>query len=339
VTTRASSGPRSAPPRYEGAYEGARVLVLGGAGFIGRWVARSVSIAGAKVTCAARHPESAREILATYGVRGEVAPVDLREPEAVRSLFRNVRPAVTFNLSGYGVDRSEQDEALAWRINDELVEEIASHVEAFGDPTWRGTPLIHAGSALEYGPIGGDLEESVVAHPTTTYGRSKLAGTQRLVERCRPASVTARLFTVYGPGEHAGRLLPSLMVATQAGAHIPLSLGLQRRDFTYVEDVADGLLRLALLQNADDRIVNLATGRLHSVREFADEAAAVLGIPEGVLEFGALPTRPDEMPHDAVAVERLRRLIGWTPSTSIADGVARAASVLRSLEREATPRA
>jgi nucleoside-diphosphate-sugar epimerase len=100
-----------------------------------------------------------------------------------------------------------------------------------------------------------------------------------------------------------------------------LTEGLPRRDFTYVEDVSDGLLRLGLVSGSSEPVVNLATGRLTEVRDFVKTAAAILGIPVANLRFGAIPTRPGEMVHDPVALERLERLLGWTPSVAIAEGI------------------
>jgi nucleoside-diphosphate-sugar epimerase len=134
----------------------------------------------------------------------------------------------------------------------------------------------------------------------------------------------ARLFTVFGPGEHPGRLLPSLQAAAASGGAVALTAGRQRRDFTYVEDVAEGLLRLAVSGVRPGEVVHLATGRLTSVREFAESAASVLGIDRQSLRFGALPDLPEEMWQDDVDVERLRALTGWAPETSISDGIRRA---------------
>jgi nucleoside-diphosphate-sugar epimerase len=150
------------------------------------------------------------------------------------------------------------------------------------------------------------------------------------VQRNELRGISARLFTVYGPGEHAGRLLPALLAARAASGPIELSAGLQRRDFTYVDDVAEGLLRLGLLpEPLAEGALNLATGRLASVRDFALAAAGVLGIDERRLQFGALPTRPEEMAHDPVSVRRLGDLVGWTPGTSIEEGVQRTVATAR----------
>ena len=70
-------------------------------------------------------------------------------------------------------------------------------------------------------------------------------------------------------------------------------------------------------------LVNLATGKLATVKEFIEIAARILLIPSERLMFGALPARPEEMAHSAVSVDRLRSLLGWVPDTSIAEGVRR----------------
>jgi UDP-glucose 4-epimerase len=133
--------------------------------------------------------------------------------------------------------------------------------------------------------------------------------------------VVARLFTVYGPGEHEGRLLPSLTAAADAGGDVELTEGLQKRDFTYAEDVAHGLLALGACPTSSGQIVNLATGRLLTVREFIERAGPVLGIDVSRLRFGAVSTRDDEMEHREVSVSLLESLIGWSPATGVADGV------------------
>lgn len=308
-------------------YRGLTAAVLGASGFIGRWVARALVESGAHVVLVARNaasiPESLRAPAAT------VLEADLSREASVRAVFDVVHPSIVFNLAGYGVDRGERDERLARTINADLPGWLANVLADNRQAGWTGQQLIHVGSALEYGEIGGDLSEGSQPNPTTLYGTTKLAGTLVVRRACAEYGVrglTARLFTVYGAGEHPGRLLPTLLDAASHGEPIPMSAGLQRRDFTYVEDVADGLLRLGGTDAAaPGEIVNLATGILTSVREFATDAARVLGISPERLHFGALPTRAEEMQHDPVSVGRLRELSGWVPSTPIAEGVRRTA--------------
>jgi len=96
---------------------------------------------------------------------------------------------------------------------------------------------------------------------------------------------------------------------------------LHQRDFVYVEDVAEGLLRLGMTTAPLGSVVNLATGRLTTIREFAETAADVLGMDRNRLKFGALPTREEEMAHMPVSTRKLAELSGWVPQTDIASGV------------------
>ena len=308
------------------AYRDREVLVLGASGFIGRWVARSLSQAGAKLRLVTRDAKRGQGLTSSYDIAGEWIEVDLADPCAASALIERTRPHVVFNLSGYGVARSERDEARANLLNRDLVGALAEALAQSTDGSWPGVRLIHTGSAFEYGRAGGDLNESTPAKPCTLYGETKLAGTRRLTEVCRAADLkgaTVRVFTVFGPGERTGRLLPSLMQIAESGAELEMTAGIQERDFTYVEDVAEGLLRVACSQAAPGAVINLATGRLTSVRRFVELAAGVLQISESQLRFAQLATGLEEMEHDPVNTALLQSLTHWRPATSIEQGVGR----------------
>ncbi len=306
-------------------------MVLGASGFIGRWVARALSAQKANLHLIVRNKAVAQRVFSEYDICGDIFELDLRTREAVEKLFLRIRPSITFNLAGYGVDREERDDVIAYQLNAHLVETICDVVAETRDSRWAGQDIIHVGSALEYGTIGGNLQEYETPRPTTSYGKSKLAGSSVLAQCCKDCGMkglTARLFTVYGPGEHEGRLLPSLMSAARTGRSLPLTAGEQRRDFTYVEDVAEGLLRLGLSTAGPGEIVNLATGSLTSVRAFAESAAGVLQIPLDRLQFGAIPVRAGEMSHSEVSVKRLRLLTSWVPPTQIEQGIQKTLNIV-----------
>jgi len=232
---------------------------------------------------------------------------------------------MTFNLAGYGVDRAERDRDEAFSLNAASVRLLCQSAVEHSD-IWDGLTLVHTGSALEYGEASGDLHEGTTPSPVTVYGQSKLEGTLAIQEACRATdlrAVVARLFTVYGAGEHDGRLLPSLLETARENRELPLTTGNQLRDFTYVEDVANGLLILGMIPAACGLIVNLATGKLLSVRDFALQTAQVLRLDGGLLGFGQLPGREEEMAHNPVNINRLTALTGWRPPSDIATGVER----------------
>lgn len=317
----------------------ARVMVFGASGFIGRWVAQALNACGARLYLPVRDPLAARELFHRHGIEGKPIEYDIEHGGSLLQLLQEVRPSIVFHLAGYGVDHGETGEQPAWRINAGFTGELARAVAGARDPHWPAQVLVHAGSALEYGAIDGDLAEDSEPNPTTTYGRSKLEGTRQIGQCCKEtgfAAVTARLFTVYGAGEHAGRLLPSLIEASHTDGVVPLTSGVQQRDFTYVENVAEGLLRLGLVpaETGSHTVVNLATGRLTPVRQFVETAAGLLSIPSIRLGFGLVPTRFTEMKHSAVSLRRLERLLAWRPETSIEEGIRQTLLLLKRPQME-----
>jgi nucleoside-diphosphate-sugar epimerase len=271
-------------------------------------------------------------ILSRHGVVATVCRVDVTDRSALGELLSDVRPHIVFNLVGYGVDPHERDSGVARAVNVELVRDLLDLVPRHGDPAWPGAQLVHTGSALEYGEVGGLLSEEREGQPTSDYGRTKLDGTRLILARAQQSTartLVARLFTVFGPGEHDGRLLPTLLEAARRTGRVALTSGSQLRDFTYVEDVARGLVQLAACTAPLPPLLNLATGRLASVREFITIAADELGIAPERLGFGDVPQRPEEIPHAVVTVDRLQAALSWSPATTIRDGVRATARFLR----------
>lgn len=325
---------------FDGAdrYTGARAMVFGATGFIGRHVSGALVRAAADVTLVGRDTATL-EAMIEAGLGGSMVVADICDDARVVAAVRQVRPHITFNLAGYGVDRAERDDALAERVNGRFPGVLCRVVADARDADWAGQALIHVGSQLEYGPIGGNLAEDSDAAPDTLYGRTKLAGTvslARCAKRHGLPALTARLFTVFGPGELDTRLFPSIRRAVETGQPLDMTDGLQRSDFTWIGDVAAGLLRLgvvpataggrtgvpALPDSRRGMVVNLASGRLLSVRDFAREAVTALGGAESLLRFGALPQRAETLEYEPVANARLRDLTGgWAPATTVAEGV------------------
>ena len=306
-------------------YRGKAVLVLGATGFVGRWVCRLLSRCGADLTMAARDPEALASVARAYRLQGRSVTVDIADPDAVPELIRQCRPVVTFNLAGYGVDPSERRPDLMSRLNVDLPVELAQCVARERTPDgWRGLALVQAGSAFEYGVLQGFITEESEPQPNTPYGEAKLEATRRIRDVGETEGLpvaTARLTTVYGPGEHPHRLLPSLLRTAETGDSLELTSGEQERDFTYVEDAALGLLRLGTVSAVPGAVVNLCTGRRMPVKDFVMTAAAALGLREDQIRLGALTYRTDEVWQGPLSTDRLEGLLGWKPATTPAAGV------------------
>ena len=324
--------------KREAKYEGARALVAGATGFIGRWVAKSLSDDGADLSLVGRDFSRLESFSKVLPIRGERIVADLSDPEVVERTVKEIRPDITFNLLGYGVSPSEKEESLAWRINAEAAANIAVALNEAVDSDWRGLRLVHVGSGFEYGPLRNGIKETTVAEPYSLYGKSKLEGTRRLREIAVETGLrlaVARPFNVYGPGEPSHRLLPSLFNALETGSRAELSKGDQERDFMYVQDVATGLLKIGLREAIPGHIINLATGTPTSVRDFAVCAAELMGLSRSQLDFGAIPHREDEFGRIEVDIGFMKKCIRWVPSYTIRDGIRETIEVCRLIEKGA----
>jgi len=306
------------------AYRGQRVLVTGADSLAGRWVARALTQGEAEPWLVAQDAATLAAVCARFDIRGVQLSADLAREGAFARIYRDARPAVTFNLAQYGAELGQRDVARAEAINARLVEMMVEAVAQSKSSDWPGLRLVHAGSAHEYGEETITVNEDSPAQPTSDYGRTRLAGTETVGAACNGGlrAAAARLFTVYGPGEESHHLLPLLLHAARSGESVSMSDGLHRCDFLYVEDAAEGLLRLGV-QRQSIALMNLATGRLTSVREFAETAVELLGLRESQLRFGARHRHEHEMEHGPADITRLKKTLFWKPIVTVREGIQR----------------
>lgn len=297
-----------------------RVLVLGGTGFLGRHVTRRFDELGHTIWVVVRDRGNSADVFGAHA-RATVVEKDLSQHDALATVFSDIRPDLTINCVGYGIDRGEVDELVAERLNAWLPRQLVEVASRSINSAQSAPVVVHLAS---------DFERRV---PDSTYGRTKALGSEGFAAASRQRGVPgviARLFTIYGPGEHAGRLLPSLLQMIVSDETLDLTDGRQLRDFTYVADIATGVARLAGANFEPGETVDLGTGQTISVRDFALEAALALGIDAARLRFGALSRRDEDtrgvpLPAD---LARLRELTGWRPTTTIAAGVTQTARQL-----------
>ena len=147
------------------------------------------------------------------------------------------------------------------------------------------------GTCLEYGMQSGALREEMPTAPVTAYGKAKdeLRAHVEQLQESLPFNLTwARLFYLHGEGQAPGSLLPQLEAAIGRGdAAFNMSGGEQLRDYLPVEEAASYLVRLAL-NDRDNGVVNVCSGRAVSVRELVEGVVAKHG-SSIKLNLGSVP--------------------------------------------------
>ena len=285
----------------------ARVLVTGARGFIGGHVCRRLLKAGAQVHGVSRTASTSP----LAGV--EWSRTDLSDQRDVHALIERVRPDVLFHLAGH-VTGSQQLE----HVSPALEENLTSTVRILTAVAKTGqTRVVLAGSMQEPDPA------DPTAVPCSPYAASKWACTGyagMFHSLYRVPVIIARPFMVYGPGQwDLAKLLPYVIVSFLNGEAPQISSGTRVLDWVYIDDVVDGLLVVARCGYDDARMIDLGTGALVSIRTIVTQVRDLLGSSIEA-QFGAVADRPFERPH-AARLDETTRLTGWTPTTSLHDGL------------------
>ena len=190
------------------------------------------------------------------------------------------------------------------------------------DDAGNGARIVFTSSAAVYGNPAHAPETQVPA-PVTWLGAAKAMAGVLLATAGRKTGrpiVELRLYTPYGPGERAERLIPSLIAAALARRPIPLSAGTQERDFVYIDDVTDALLAAAHIHAPEPAAFNIGSGTGTPVRDIVTTVLALLDASD-LARFGALPMRADEIMRMAADVSAAAARLGWAPRTTLQEGL------------------
>ena len=304
----------------------ASALVTGASGFIGAHLVARLLSEGSSVTVLAR---SSSALPAEWRDRVRVIASDDFSESNLRRLQDTPVEAV-FHLAAYGVRPDCRGIGEMLRINVELP---AALVRLCSE--WRAR-MVMAGTFSEYrSPTAQELllEDSPLEQGKL-YGSSKAAGGLMASAIAHTSGIgfrLLRLFKVYGAGEAPHRLLPALVSGLGKRERVAISSGTQVLDFVYVDDVVEAVLRADAhcREKGGTATWNVATGRAHSVREFAEHVAAAMNADASLLGFGTIAMRKDDEPWLVGSPDLLRSQLGWQPSIRLEDGIRAAVAALR----------
>jgi UDP-glucose 4-epimerase len=282
------------------------VLVTGASGFIGRALVRRLVADGHITFCTARHPADDLAEGAAW------VPGDLTDRSFVQRLIEEARPTVVFHLASQ-VTGSRSIDVVPTTLANNLVASV-SVLEAATEAGCDRVVLIGSGDE----PAAGDA-------PCSPYAATKWAvgGYARMFLSLYGTPVTtARPFMVYGPDQpDVSKVVPYSITTLLRGRAPTLSSGQRLCDWVYIDDVVDALLVLADAPDVIGRVVDVGTGRLHTVRHVVETISTLVGAGVEPV-FGGLPDRQRET--EAVAdVAETARVCGWRPTTDLYEGLKR----------------
>ncbi len=307
-----------------------KILVTGATGFIGQRLVRRLVEAGAQVY-AGVDPDEKPERVHALPAQVHRSFCDLRDAKAVQTAVAEAEPQVVIHLAAVGATDPGVDPVLALAVN---VGGAVHLLDALKEWASRGNPVrrvVLVGTCYEYG-----ARETAVGcfDPFNAYAASKVAAWAfgRAYWRAHGLPVvTVRPFQVYGPGQASHTLIPAAVRAALAGKDFSMTLGEQRRDFVYVDDVVEGMLAAATSPGVEGHSLDLGTGRVHPIHEVIERIWTMAGA-RGRILAGALPYRPGEVMHLVADADRTARLMGWRAQVELEEGLRRTI-VRRTIEK------
>jgi UDP-glucose 4-epimerase len=289
-----------------------RAIVTGGAGFIGSNLVDALLARGDEVHALDDLSKGSRENVAAPA---ELHVADIREPDAV---FEAVRPEAVFHLAAQADVRvSVEQPALDADIN------VLGTIRILEAARRHGATIVFASSGgAAYGECDGPAAESAPLRPLAPYGTSKLCGEEYLATWNRlhgSAHVALRLGNVYGPRQmphgEAGVVAIFMGLLRDGGLPTIFGDGSQSRDYVYVGDVTDAMLRAL---DRDGGIYNIGTGVETSVVDLYDAIRIAAGIDR---DPAFAPARLGELQRSVLDPALAERELGWQPRRSLADGL------------------
>lgn len=273
------------------------VLVTGGTGFI-----------GAAVTAALR--ESGRKVIALGRTDGDIAAAETLSQHRGKSIASVIHCAArTF------VPDSWQDPTGFFQTNTVGTMRVLEFCRG------EGARLVHI-SAYIYGqPETLPIPESAPVRANNPYAFSKHAAEDacRFHSQYTGVPVTIlRPFNIYGPGQPGQFLIPAILSQLQGSRIEVLDLE-PRRDYVYLADLVDAILRAEALALPGCRVLNIGSGRSVSVAEIVAAAQDVAGTR---LEVSSRNNRrPHEIPNVVADIRAARDVLNWSPRCGLAEGL------------------
>lgn len=311
-----------------------RVLITGGAGFIGSELVHQLAAKGTKqVIVVDNLVNGRRENLEDLPAdRVQLVVADIRDSDRMADLMTGVD--IVFHLACLGVRHSIHSPEENQEVNATATLKLLNTAKAAGV-----NRFVYVSSSEVYGTARWvPMTEEHPTFPLTVYGASKLAGecyVRAFYQTYDYPTVVVRPFNSYGPRCHhegdSGEVIPKFLLRCMADK--PMMIfgdGTQTRDFTYVSDTARGILMAGLLDSAVGQTINLGSGFEIAINDLAREIASVVDRPNAAIIHDR--ARPGDVLRLYAQTTKAEQLLNFKPQVTLHDGLMKLKNWYLSLE-------
>jgi len=287
-----------------------KILITGGTGFIGYHLAKKCLKLNWSVTSlSTKNPTKIRKLK-----KIKYLISDISKKSDLKKII-NINYDYVVNLAGY-VDHSRKKKTLYSHYNGcRNISEIFLRKKI--------KKFIQIGSSIEYGRNLSPQKENLNNTKTfSIYGKAKLMSTNYLLSLYKkysfPVSVL-RLYLVYGPYQDRNRVIPIVIDNALKSKEFDCSLGTQFRDFVYIDDVVNGIIKSLKTKKNNGQIINLGSGKPIMIKDVILKICKIIG--SGKPQFGRIKFRKDEIKNLYPSIVKAKKILNWRPKVKINFGL------------------
>tara|TARA_B100000945_G_scaffold152224_1_gene122134 strand:- start:2021 stop:3001 length:981 start_codon:yes stop_codon:yes gene_type:complete len=299
-------------------YKNKKVLITGGAGFIGSHLVKKLQSIGAKVHVVVKYNSfiDCPRISKIWN-KINIIEADLRNTDSVLS-FKNKKFDIVFHLAAYNhVGDSFK------HVTENISSNLLSTVNLLNNgPKFK--KFVHIGSSEIYGlqtKIPFNVEET--PNPLSPYALSKFSSELFSIQQAKEKKlniVCIRPFNTFGPYQSEKAIIPELIIKSLLNKEIKTTLGNQTREFNFIENIIDGILLIGKKSNFNNTPINLGSNKPVKIKNLI-KIIHYLTNSQSSLKIGALKYRPNEIWKMQANNKFAKNVLGWKPRVDFKDGL------------------
>jgi len=300
--------------KYQGEYKGKNILITGGAGCVGSNLCRILSELGISKVLILDDLSSSYKWNIPKADNIEFVKGSILDDEMLKRVFK-AKPEYIFHLAAHFANQNSVDNPeIDLMINGLGILKVLQYAQIVGIKRFVYSSSGCGVYGLESKQPFKEHDISISLH--TPYQVTKLLGelyTNYFHNLYQLPIVNARFFNVYGPGEVPGRyrnVIPNFFWWAMQGKPLPITGdGTETRDWTYVDDIVEGLLAMGTREEAVGQAINLGSGNEHRVIDMANKVNEITGNQAGVT---FVDRRDWDAKHRLLSsIDKAKRLLGY----------------------------
>ena len=286
-----------------------KILILGGSGFLGKnLLVKLVRFRRYKITSinnkTLKNSKKIKKI--------SYISCNIYNYQKLRKKLKNKKFDFVINFSG-NIDHSDKKETF--KAHFDGVKNIVKYIKL----TKSGL-LIQAGSSLEYGENKSPQNEKQICKPLSAYGEAKLLSSKFIMKNLNDF-IILRPYQIYGPHQKKNRLIPITIDSCIKNLKFPCTQGSQKRDFLYIDDFIDLIIKILRSKKINSDIFNVGSGKPIKVKKAI--LTIVKKIKKGNPLFGKIKMRKDEKNSLYPNLNKIKKTFKWRPKINFDTGISK----------------